>query len=139
MPANQSIEWNCEEILLLKLKTSDVLAAWDIRHHETDPVDRALTDTIILKAEKGERQLEGVQGWTVLVDITFASGVRHADELDGIAQAIGEQVYLNDPGFAPGLADLEFLSIEPDSSTIRTDTKKLRRRVVKIPMIARLI
>lgn len=137
MPATNSVEWNVEELLIQKMQTSGALAGTDFRHHET--AIAGAVGTIIVKAIKGERQLDGVKGWAVDGYVTFVSDKLTPSESDAIAAAIGEVVYLDDPGFLPVVPDLAFISIEPNSETSREDTKKLRRRVVKFPTIAALI
>ncbi len=133
-----SIEWNCAEFIRLKLLTSSAFVGQDIRHWDKKSTV-AVAEAVVLRADKGEHQLEGVQGWHVVVTVLFASLTLSDNEADKVANVIGETIYREDPTFSPTLPLVYFLSVESDSSTTRTDTRKLRKRVMTVPMIAKLV
>lgn len=141
MSATHSIEWNCEDLILKKLQAEASFAGQDIRHW--DGSAKAIIEAIIIRAEKGEKQLEGNHCWEVKVSVLFASGKLTADQADAVAMTIGQTIYKVDSVFNATihtiLPDLDFLSIEPETATMREDTKKLRKRTMVVPMLAKLI
>lgn len=134
--SEHSLEWNCEELIMAKMMADPRFSDQIFRHHEDDRA--AEIDVFIFKATKGENQLEGAKGYAVRVAVTFASGTLSPDASDQLANAVSEAVYSPDP-FVSNLPDLVFAHLEPDGDTQRMDTKKLRKRVVTFPLIAKTV
>lgn len=134
--AANSVEWNAEDLIIQKMKTNADIAARDFRHHQTDTA--AAMETIVARAVKGERSMEGVKPWIVDCYVTFSSGTLSTADADKVAAAISESVY-NEAAFVAVSPDIMFASVEPGSETTRDDTRKTRRRVVKFPMLIKLI
>lgn len=136
-----SLEYNCEALLMLLLApeqaTGHALSGITFRHHEA--TGSAALDTVVFKAEAGEHQLEGLQCREVKVSLTYGSQSATPEQADAIAAAMVESIYEN--GDWPDLSsfdDLEFASIEPGSDTRREDADKIRKRIVTIPMLAKI-
>ena len=131
-----SYEWNAERLTLAKLRTDSRLDTFEIRPHEE--VSPSTIDTIIIRAVKGEVNLEGPGGYMVNVYVTFQTALLTPAAADTLALAISEAMYRNDPDFTPELPDILFASLEKETETVRADTKKLRKRTVSFPYIMAL-
>jgi hypothetical protein len=137
MPAVNSIEWNAEELVRLKLMQNALLATWPINHWEKKAA--ATLDAIVVQALKGEVNLDGVGGSNVVVDCMFQTSQLSDADADKLALAVSGEMYKNDPGFVPDLPDIYFVSLEPDTKTDRNNTSKLRRWTVSFPLIIKLV
>lgn len=136
MPApTSSLEWNCEEAVRLLLEADERLEDLEFRHFDNDSA--GALDVVVLKGEKGAERLDGVKGADVIVKAEYATATKTPTELDEISAALGTAVY----AAAGDVSDLpfEFLSIEPETSMAREDGKKVRKRTVSFPMIAKLL
>lgn len=137
MPADNSIEWNAEELVMRRLSSDERLEDFNFVHH--DGYDPADVNAITVKATKGEVNLEGAGGYHLLVDVTFQTGDLEAAAADELALAISEVMYSPPgPGYDPDLPDILFASLEKETTTTRRDTAKFRKRTVSFPWIMAL-
>lgn len=136
-PAINSYEYAAEHLVIVKLQSYAPFQGKDIRHHEFNQA--ATRDAIVVKGEKDEKFLDGPQGYNVTVSVMFVSDILSADEADQIAKNISERVYQDDPSFnlwvQTEMPDLLGAWLEPGTSTVRDDRKKLRKRTIKFPFI----
>jgi hypothetical protein len=140
MADENSEEYILEQAAILKLASDPRFAGQDLRHHTE--VDASSREAIVFKAEKGEKLLEGSQGYTMTLDVRFSSDIINDAQAELIQRAIVERLYEDDEDFnldlqlqIPAIADLW---LEPGHQAIRQDKAKLRVRSFKFPWIIKL-
>ncbi len=111
------------------------LAGIPRRHH--DDKQPAAEETIVAQAVIGQRMLDGVRANQVEVRVSFGTAKFPAAMADQVATLIQDSIH--NPRVQPKVPELEFLSIESEGSSITTeDGKKLRKRKVVVPVLAKL-
>jgi len=135
MPAQKSLEWNCEEVLIQLLRPDSRLAGVELLHHDEE--GQAKLDRLIFRAVRRQNQVAGVKGSDMLVTVSFSSSSATSDNLDKVLAAMAERLQ-SEPLEPLDVPDLSFLSIEETVDGQREDNK-VRRRAMEVPMIAKLI
>lgn len=130
-----SIEWNCEEAMIRLMKVDERLSSYSFVRHDNE--GRAKVETFVLKGTKKDKLYEGNEPYDVTVEIVFASAELSEKELDRITDAMAESIYSPNLERLPSFEGLTFLFIESDSDSIREDTKKLRKRGLRVRMLAK--
>lgn len=121
------------------MRTDPRLKGLNIVHSDNDA--RVNSKAIVVTATQGEAELDGVAGFKGELTFEYRGSVRStAAQNDLVALAMQETI-LASPS-RPTKAQLAFQTplvlLNEDMSTDRPDTKDSRRRVLKIPVIARL-
>jgi|SoiMethySBSTD1v2_1073268.scaffolds.fasta_scaffold133403_5 hypothetical protein len=130
-----SLAWNVEDCILQLLAGEPGLSGIKRRHH--DDKQPAAVETIVAEAVIGQRMLDGVRANAVEVRVSFGTARFPAAMADQVATLIQDSVH--NPRIQPKVPELEFLSIESEGSGITSeDGKKVRKRKVVIPVLAKL-
>lgn len=139
---SNSLEKSCEDFFIALLKADPRLSGKAIVHFEEE--SKAPTKGIVVQAKQGAHTLAATGGYELELSIEYrSSGKTSKAENDQTAAAIHEIIY--DSTINPatrrqiavdaGLADL---LIKDESTGDRQNTSDLRKRVVTIPLQAKL-
>lgn len=137
--AKTSLEFALEEYLMALFRTDARLKGKHFAHGDAD--GQARMNGITVQATKGEPELEGVAGFNAEVIATWRGGSQStAARNDLVAAAMTDCVMTANTRMTA--AQLRFatpLIISTEAMTSeRPDTKNSRKRVIKIPCIAKL-
>lgn len=133
-----SLENTCEQYFVELFKTDSRLKNRKMAHSDTD--QKASADGIIIEAVQGEPEINGIAGFNVDVTCTYrANGAVKPGQGDTVALAMNETIMdannrktTAQSKFAPLIIMVERMTSE------RPDSANLRKRVLKVPVIAKL-
>lgn len=137
-----SLEKACEDFFVLLLRANSRLSGKTVVHFEEE--SEAPTKGIVVQAKQGAHVLVATGGYEVEVTIEYrAPGKTSKAENDQATAAIHEIVY--DSTLSPTVrrqmaidAGLSDLLIKDESTGDRQNTSDLRKRVITIPLQAKL-
>lgn len=134
-----SWETSVENYGIELLRTDPRLKGRNIVHSDNDA--RANSNAIVVTAVQGEAVLDGFAGYKGDLTFEYRGSIRSKAEQNDLAAAAITETILAAPS-RPTTAQLGFwtpiILVNEEMSTERPDTKDFRRRVVKIPIIAKL-
>lgn len=137
--AKNSWERSIETYFIELFRTDPRLKGRNIVHSDNDAKARA--NAIVITAVQGEAELEGVAGFRGEVTCEYRGSVRStAAQNDLVALAMQETVLASPsrPTQAQQAFQTPLVLLNEEMSSERPDTKASRRRVLRIPVIAKL-
>lgn len=136
--SQNSLESASEQYFIELLRTDDRLKGKNIVHSDRDAAADA--DAIIVEAVASPQPMvEGPKGYSVEVTITYRAPLNVTVDQNNITvAAISETISQSGPGKVPSESQFAYLLILDDSTGNRDNTQNLRRREIKINLIAKL-
>lgn len=140
---SNSLEFSVEDFFIRLLKADSRLSGKPIIHFDEE--EKAPTKAIVIRAQQGEHNLAGPGGYNAEVTLEFrAPGKTSKAENGLIAAAINQVVYertvVNQAGLEVmrAAAGLDFIVIKDESTGDRQNTADLRKRMIALPVQAKL-
>lgn len=129
-----SIEYIAEELVMNMMTKRSGLNAYAKKHGVED--EKALINTLIVKATQGTRQPDGARAYEVSVSVFIHTKLAKAAN-DAVADDILKSVYENDGSFTVPTG-LLFAEVLPETEADREDLKNVRKREVKFPLLIKI-
>jgi hypothetical protein len=134
-----SLERAVETYFIELFRTDSRLKGKTIVHADHD--GKAATNAIIVSAVQGEAELLGVAGHNLEVTCEYRGAIRESAALNDLAAAAMSESIMNAQNRTTvsqkKLSGGLWIKTE-DMKSDRPDTRNLRKRVIKIPVIAKL-
>lgn len=129
------LEHSCEELIIQLMKQDPRLSGMTFRHG--DEAKSSETECIVVVATRGPKMEAGWKGYEVDVEATYRTATGAPSKNDAICDAMTESVFAATPGCVPALGLFSDLSIEPDGSSDRDNTRNLKRRSRSFSLMAK--
>lgn len=137
-----TVEQSCEQFFLNVFANDPALKQVTMRHF--DDQRRGEVDCIVVEATQGNHNLAGCKGYDVIVTAEYRSGTNVAAQNDSVADAMSQAIYDDSAGSMAmkrsaikGLGFSDFI-IDDEMTSDRTNTKNMRKRVKKFPLIVKM-
>lgn len=140
---SNSLEFSVEDFFIRLFKADPRSAGKEVCHLDEDTSGKA--NAIVIKAQQGNRNLAAFGGYDLEVEITYRAPIKKASkaEKDAAAKMLNSIIYESTISVmdraamatAAGLADLV---IKDESSGDRQNTADLRKRMITLPVQAKL-